>query len=211
MKLVATSQSAMMPDVIAQWHDRSLKHLAVVKIRRMLDDTASLLVREGVLSEEQAVDIVQSIASNGLDAWLALHPQLLKRYPEDDAESQFLSAAATSLARCLSPFYSEEFVQAWKSLITGIPGLTSYEDLMTEAERLFSYKEQGKEEYVVQMTLSLMRQSMEYWRSQGVQKLKPSTWVIINDTIGGVLGTVFGPFGSILLAGAASAYTNEQI
>jgi hypothetical protein len=41
--------------------------------------------------------------------------------------------------------------------------------------------------------------------------MKKSSWVIINDGIGGVLGTIFGPVGTVVVATAFSVGTNEEI
>lgn len=62
----------------------------------------------------------------------------------------------------------------------------------------------------------IFNSSYTFWESyssaglKGAQ-LKKSTYVIINDGIGGVLGSVFGPIGSIVTATAFSAATNEEI
>lgn len=67
-----------------------------------------------------------------------------------------------------------------------------------------------------QLFIDIFNGSFEYWESvsrsslKGVQ-LKPSSWVIINDGIGGILGSVFGPIGSIITATAFSVGTNEEI
>ncbi len=41
------------------------------------------------------------------------------------------------------------------------------------------------------------------------QQIKCSTWAIIHDGIGGVLGSAWGPYGAIILGTAFSAYTNQ--
>lgn len=43
------------------------------------------------------------------------------------------------------------------------------------------------------------------------KRLKGSTWVIINDGIGGIAGSIFGGIGSIVVGTVFSAWTNEQI
>ncbi len=40
---------------------------------------------------------------------------------------------------------------------------------------------------------------------------KESNWVIINDGIGGILGSIFGPIGAIVVGTAFSVGTNEEI
>ncbi len=59
--------------------------------------------------------------------------------------------------------------------------------------------------------------SYGYWTDEdnsnlkGVTKLDDRSWVIINDGIGGILGLVFGPAGSIITATAFSVGTNEEL
>ncbi|MGW8317191.1 MAG: hypothetical protein ACWGNV_16460 [Bacteroidales bacterium] len=64
--------------------------------------------------------------------------------------------------------------------------------------------------------IDIFNGSYEYWESfnqstlKGIQ-LKPSSWVIINDGIGGIIGSIFGPIGSIVTATVFSVGTNEEI
>ncbi len=53
----------------------------------------------------------------------------------------------------------------------------------------------------------------EAWETSSLKgaNLKRSSWVIINDGIGGLLGMVFGPVGSIVTATVFSVGTNEEI
>jgi hypothetical protein len=60
----------------------------------------------------------------------------------------------------------------------------------------------------------LVLASDNFWHHSYVTntaRLKPSTWVIIHDGIGGVVGTIFGGIGSVVCATAFSAYTNETL
>lgn len=65
--------------------------------------------------------------------------------------------------------------------------------------------------------VDIFNSSFNYWlqsdgdNAEKKAKLKPSTWVIINDGIGGVLGSAFGPIGSVALGTVLSAGTNEEI
>lgn len=67
-----------------------------------------------------------------------------------------------------------------------------------------------------QLFINIFNGSYEYWEAvsqstlKGIQ-LKPSSWVIINDGIGGILGSIFGPIGSIVTATVFSVGTNEEI
>lgn len=67
-----------------------------------------------------------------------------------------------------------------------------------------------------QLYVNIFNASYDFWESMDESllkstNLKNSSWVIINDGIGGVLGSVFGPIGSIVVATAFSVGTNEEI
>lgn len=64
--------------------------------------------------------------------------------------------------------------------------------------------------------VNIFNASYEFWEaweesSRKGTALKRSTIVIINDGIGGLLGMVFGPVGSIVTATVFSAGTNEEL
>jgi len=63
---------------------------------------------------------------------------------------------------------------------------------------------------------SIFNSSFSYWTNVDNTNLKSalindSSWVIINDGIGGVIGSIFGPIGSIITATIWSVATNEEI
>ncbi|MCK5342353.1 MAG: hypothetical protein KAR20_03065 [Candidatus Heimdallarchaeota archaeon] len=65
-----------------------------------------------------------------------------------------------------------------------------------------------------QLFVNIFNASYDFWESMNSSHLKStylklSSWVIINDGIGGVLGSIFGPVGSIVCATALSVATNE--
>lgn len=73
-----------------------------------------------------------------------------------------------------------------------------------------------KDREAQQLFIDIFNGSYAYWgkREQGSLKgiqLKDSSWVIINDGIGGILGLVFGPVGSIVTATVFSVGTNEEL
>lgn len=63
----------------------------------------------------------------------------------------------------------------------------------------------------------IFNSSYEYWLENPTSsakkstKIKNSSWVIINDGIGGIIGSAFGPLGSIMLGTAFSIGTNEEL
>jgi hypothetical protein len=67
-----------------------------------------------------------------------------------------------------------------------------------------------------QLFVKIFNGSYEFWEKyyrtnlKGVH-LKDSSWVIINDGIGGLIGLIFGPAGSIITATVFSVGTNEEI
>jgi len=67
-----------------------------------------------------------------------------------------------------------------------------------------------------QLFVNIFNGSYDFWEMMNESQLKStnlktSSWVIINDGIGGVLGSIFGPIGSIVVATAFSVATNEEI
>ncbi len=67
-----------------------------------------------------------------------------------------------------------------------------------------------------QIFVDIFTASYAFWEAYETNNLKgaplkPSSWVIINDGIGGVLGMVFGPLGSIVTATVFSLGTNQEI
>lgn len=67
-----------------------------------------------------------------------------------------------------------------------------------------------------QLYVNIFNGSFDFWESFEGSNLKSSnlrrsSWVIINDGIGGILGSIFGPIGSIVTATAFSVGTNEEI
>jgi hypothetical protein len=67
-----------------------------------------------------------------------------------------------------------------------------------------------------QLFINIFNGSYQYWEASGDSGLKStllkdSSWVIINDGIGGILGSIFGPIGSIVTATVFSVGTNEEI
>lgn len=201
----------IVPETIGLWHNRSLRNLALTKFRRMMKDISDFLVHEGQITQLEADATQQAIIGSGLDEWLVLHPQLLKGYPRDSEETAFLAAAAASLGTYLTPHYSSDFIMAWRTLITRIPSVTTFDGFVQQAEQVFSYGATGNEAAVVQVALSVIRRAKEHWSGQGAPKIKPGTWVIVNDGIGGVLGILFRGVGSIIVGTAASAWTNEEL
>lgn len=76
--------------------------------------------------------------------------------------------------------------------------------------------QEEKDREAQQLFISVFNGSYEYWESyyQSHLKgalLKDSSWVIINDGIGGILGSIFGPLGSIICATVFSVGTNEEL
>jgi hypothetical protein len=67
-----------------------------------------------------------------------------------------------------------------------------------------------------QLFSNIFNSSYEFWGNfeKGNLKAKPisgATWIVINDGIGGILGSVFGPIGSIVAATVFSAGTSEEV
>ena len=67
-----------------------------------------------------------------------------------------------------------------------------------------------------QLYVNIFNGSYDFWEFMDESQLKStnlrlSSWVIINDGIGAIIGMIFGPIGSIVTATAFSVATNEEI
>ena len=63
--------------------------------------------------------------------------------------------------------------------------------------------------------ISIFNSSFDYWGNSDSNlksvNISDDTWVLINDGIGGILGSAFGPIGSIILGTAFSIGTVEEL
>ena len=114
--------------------------------------------------------------------------------------------------------YSEYFLQAMDEILQ----LAENKSNKQTIRRHVNSKFQGipfddpKDREGQQLFINIFNGSYQFWESYGSSDLKdamlkPSSWVIINDGIGGLLGMVFGPAGSIITATVFSVGTNEEI
>lgn len=74
----------------------------------------------------------------------------------------------------------------------------------------------AEDEIAKEVFIDLFNSSFTYWEEfysskKCALKLKDSSKVIINDAIGGVIGSIFGPIGSVLTAAVFSVGTNEEL
>jgi AAA+ ATPase superfamily predicted ATPase len=93
--------------------------------------------------------------------------------------------------------------------------------IIDEKVKLFKNKQfLTKDDLVAQyIFVNIFNSSSDYWNnfstnsSQQSTKalIKTSSWVIINDGIGGIVGSIFGGVGSIVVSTVFSVWTNEQI
>ena len=75
---------------------------------------------------------------------------------------------------------------------------------------------QHKDREAQKLFIKIFNSSYQFWESYYRSNLKStqlreSSWVIINDAVGGILGLVFGPAGSIITGAIFSVGTNEEI
>lgn len=195
-------------EFIGHWHNASLRHLAIERFRGHVNRVAEFLTKQGVIDGVNNEKILSTFERSGIIEWFALHPQFAQPYPETD-ESAFLEAAARSVDLLITPQYSKEFRIAVTNIIESVPTISSFQDFLTNAETEFRAVEDPGDAESVQLVLSIFRHSKDHWEDTGVQKLKPGTWVIIADGIGGLIGSSGGPGGAIVLGAAVSALTNE--
>jgi len=113
---------------------------------------------------------------------------------------------------------SAEFIADLSELVLkAYSGEDAYElkVLLNEEFALNSYADE-EDEIAKEVFVDLFNSSFTYWEEfysskKSALKLKDSSKVIINDAIGGVIGTIFGPIGSVLTAAVFSVGTNEEL
>jgi hypothetical protein len=114
--------------------------------------------------------------------------------------------------------YSEHFLQAMAEILQLAENKFNKQTIRQHVNSKFqgiSFAD-PKDRDGQQLFISIFNGSYQFWDSYGSSNLKdvalkPSSWVIINDGIGGLLGMVFGPAGSIITATVFSVGTNEEI
>ncbi len=88
-------------------------------------------------------------------------------------------------------------------------GDTSASELLDYMNGPFANRDwQGEDAKYAKVFQEVVNNSASYWEDKN--RLKCSTWVIINDGIGGLAGLPFGGAGSIVAGTAMSAGTNEM-
>lgn len=115
--------------------------------------------------------------------------------------------------------YSNEFI--WE--IYDILYIVAHSsDMMKIEQKIDSFKQKQfflKNDIIAQYAFintfessnNFWNNNFEYSEKMHSRRLKGSTWVIINDGIGGIAGSIFGGIGSIVVGTVFSAWTNEQI
>jgi hypothetical protein len=114
--------------------------------------------------------------------------------------------------------YSKEFLGQIDAILQLALDQEKSENIRRHVNGSFSgLKFQSKtDRQAQQLFVKIFNGSYEFWEKyyrtnlKGVN-LKDSSWVIINDGIGGLIGLIFGPAGSIITATVFSVGTNEEI
>lgn len=114
--------------------------------------------------------------------------------------------------------YSDQFIEDVSKIITMVTELADIRTVNTFINSNFANIEYDNVMDREGQTLfvSVFNSSYAYWTGEGNSNLKhlkldDNTKVIINDGIGGILGLIFGPAGSIITATAFSVATNEEL
>jgi hypothetical protein len=114
--------------------------------------------------------------------------------------------------------YSESFLEAIDEILNlgenqaGRQAIRRYVNTVFNGIRFAHQKDREAQ----QLFVKIFNSSYQFWESYDSSYLKgtllrESSWVIINDGIGGLLGLVFGPAGSIITGTIFSLGTNEEI
>lgn len=114
--------------------------------------------------------------------------------------------------------YSNQFVEDVSEIIAMVADEEDIREVSTFVNSAFASVEYALENDSDGQSLfvNIFNSSYAYWTDGGSSDLKrmkldDRSKVIINDGIGGILGLVFGPAGSIITATVFSVATNEEI
>ena len=115
-----------------------------------------------------------------------------------------------TVSKGLAGSFSELFNWVIKARPNAVEVVSKIEEVFVHARR------RGNDRRVARIFADVCSSSFHFWSpgSGGVEPAKmpeDSTWVIINDGVGGVLGLVFGGFGSVAVGTVLSAWTNENL
>jgi len=118
-------------------------------------------------------------------------------------------------------FESLRSLNCSNQLISSFSELRKFENHSTNTQELIGWVHETLEPFnsgidgeVSKIFTQLVLASDNFWHHSYVTntaRLKPSTWVIIHDGIGGLAGSIFNGIGSVVCATAFSAYTNETL
>lgn len=114
--------------------------------------------------------------------------------------------------------YSSQLIVEVKKILTMVTEETEIQTISNYVNSVFSIMEFNNQSDREGQSLfvNIFNGSNTYWEDVYTSdlknlKIKDGTWVIINDGIGGLLGLIFGPVGSIVTATVFSAGTYEEI
>ncbi len=114
--------------------------------------------------------------------------------------------------------YSSQLISEVKKILTMVTEGTEIRTISNYVNSVFSLIEFDSQTDLEGQSLfvSIFNGSNAYWEDVYTSdlkniKIKDGTWVIINDGIGGLIGMIFGPPGSIITGTLFSAATYEEI
>lgn len=114
--------------------------------------------------------------------------------------------------------YSKQFLKEVKKILSLAHKHDDRKTIKAYVNSTFSGLEFDEENDITgqQLFVNIFNGSYDFWESMDESQLKStyikdSSWVLINDAIGGVLGSIFGPIGAIVVGTAFSVGTNEEI
>ena len=117
-----------------------------------------------------------------------------------------------------SGMYSKQFLKEIKKILNLAHKNDDRQMIKEYVNSTFSKLEFNEDDDITgqKLFVNIFIASYDFWESMDESQLKstyihPSSWVLINDGIGGVLGSIFGPIGAIVVGTAFSVGTNEEI
>jgi len=142
-------------------------------------------------------------------------PSRLKNITNDDYSINIGNLASELQDLSL---YSEKFLSELVYILEMVEEDADFQHVYNYINTKFLYLtfESKKDQEGQTLFTNIFNGSFSFWTNETntcrkAAELDPSSWVIINDAIGGILGSVFGPVGSIIGAAVLSVGTNEEI
>ena len=197
-------------EALSYYYENRIKLKSTASINEILSESISLtaeyLINQG-FARESVLDVKALVGNSLVETGLKSSPNTM------------FSIDTTSFIMQLDQqnLYSPEFIEDLNNLFILAHKDDNEEVVRDYVNNIFANVHYTNLNDVAaqKLYINIFNYSFDYWvntfqnSSLKKSKLKLSSWVIINDGIGGILGSPLGPIGSIALGTAFSVGTNE--